>query len=57
VIDFGPGEERRIDVPRDPGRDAALIGIRASAGFRPSDTDPNSRDTRLLGVYVRVLVP
>jgi hypothetical protein len=57
VIELGPGEERRIDVPRDPGRDAALIGIRVSAGFRPSDMDPNSRDTRLLGVYVRVLGP
>jgi hypothetical protein len=55
AIVLGPGEERRIDVPLDAGRGAAVIGIRASAGFRPSNMDPNSRDTRMLGVYVRVL--
>lgn len=57
TIVLEPGEERRIDVPLDPARGAALIGIGASAGFRPSDADPNSRDTRMLGIFVRVLVP
>ena len=27
------------------------VQIRSSAGFRPSDVDPNSRDKRLLGVF------
>jgi hypothetical protein len=57
VLTLAPGEERRIDVPINPAWGAALIGIGASAGFRPSELDPNSRDTRMLGVYVRVLPP
>jgi hypothetical protein len=52
-----PGEERRIEVPLDPARGAALIAIGASAGFRPSDGDPNNRDTRMLGVYVKLAEP
>jgi len=46
-------EERRIDVPLDPRRGAALVRIRSASTFRPSDVDPASRDTRRLGVYVR----
>jgi hypothetical protein len=44
-----PGEERRLQMPAG----TALVRIRSSSGFRPSVVDPNSRDTRLLGVYVR----
>jgi hypothetical protein len=51
------GEERRVDVPIDAPRGAALVTIRSSAGFRPSQVDPASRDTRFLGVYVRTLEP
>jgi hypothetical protein len=29
-----------------------MMRITTSAGFRPSDVDPNSRDQRFLGVYV-----
>jgi hypothetical protein len=48
-----PGEERRVQLP-----DAiALLRIRSAAGFRPSEADPSSRDSRLLGVYVRTLEP
>jgi hypothetical protein len=46
-------EERRIEVPLDPRRSAALVRIRSASAFRPSDVDPASRDTRRLGVYVR----
>jgi hypothetical protein len=46
------GEERRPQVPG-----GALVRIGSSAGFRPSERDPNSRDTRLLGVYIRTLEP
>jgi hypothetical protein len=49
-----PREERRIEVPIDATEGAALVRIRASAGFRPSEVDPNSRDSRLLGVFVMV---
>jgi hypothetical protein len=47
-----PGEERRIEVPS-----GTLVRIASSAGFRPSETDPKSRDTRLLGVYIRTVDP
>jgi hypothetical protein len=49
-----PGEERRIEVPIEANGGAALLRIGASAGFRPSVADPNSRDSRLLGVCVMV---
>jgi hypothetical protein len=46
------GEERRIDVPLPSGRGAAPLEIASAAGFRPSERDPGSRDTRFLGAYV-----
>ena len=49
------GEERRVEVPLAP-RTSARVRIRSDARFRPSDVDPNSRDTRLLGVFVRLAV-
>jgi hypothetical protein len=49
------GEERRIDVPIDASTRSALVRIRSESGFRPSEADPNTRDTRFLGVYVRAL--
>jgi hypothetical protein len=47
------GEERRVDVPLASRQISARIVIRSAATFRPSEIDPNSRDTRLLGVFVR----
>jgi hypothetical protein len=47
-----PGEERLLVLPS-----GSVIRIRSSAGFRPSEVDPKSRDTRLLGVYIRTLEP
>jgi len=47
------GEERRIEVPLDPSG-TALLRIRSESGFRPSDVDGRSRDTRFLGVFVRL---
>jgi hypothetical protein len=52
TIELGASEERRIDVPLDGGAGTPLR-IRCSSGFRPSETDPHSRDSRLLGIYVR----
>jgi hypothetical protein len=48
------GEERRIEVPVDPATGSAPIRIRSESGFRPSDLDGRNRDTRFLGVFVRV---
>jgi len=48
------GEERQIDVPVDPAIGAALVRIRSEAGFRPSDLDGRNKDTRFLGVFVRL---
>lgn len=46
-----PNEERLIEMPAG----TTLLRIRSSSGFRPSAVDPNSRDTRFLGVFVRTL--
>lgn len=53
-LEFGPGDERRIAVPVDPARGACAIGVRVIGGFRPSAEDASSRDTRFLGLYVRI---
>jgi hypothetical protein len=53
-IALKPGEERRIEVPLDPATGAAPLRIRSESGFRPSDVDGRSTDTRFLGVFVRV---
>jgi hypothetical protein len=50
-----PGEERRVQLPIDTQRRAALFTISAAAGFRPAAVDPNSRDVRFLGIWVKVL--
>ena len=47
------GEERRIEVPLD-ATGAAPLRISSKSGFRPSDVDGRSKDTRFLGVFVRV---
>jgi hypothetical protein len=52
---LGPGEERRVQVPVDVPRGAALFTISSSSGFRPSAADPNSHDDRFLGVWIKVL--
>ena len=48
------GEERRVRVPVDAQGGASRLTVGSAAGFRPADVDPNSRDTRFLGVWVRV---
>jgi hypothetical protein len=52
---LGPGEERRIEVPLDQARGATVLKFTTTSGFRPSAADPNSRDDRFLGVWVKVL--
>ena len=53
-LEFEPGEERRVAVPVDASRRAALVTVSVSEGFRPSDGDPTSRDHRFLGVWVKL---
>lgn len=53
-LHLGPGEERRVHVPVDTQRGAALLSISSAAGFRPSEADPQNRDERLLGVWIQV---
>ncbi len=55
ALRLGPGEERQIDVPLDHARDATLVRFTTTAGFRPSDVDPSSRDDRFLGVWVKMV--
>jgi hypothetical protein len=47
--ELAPGEERELAVPVSPGG-AALVAVRTGRGFRPSEVDRSSADTRLLGV-------
>ena len=51
---LAPGEEWSVTVPLDRARGAGLVTLESTAGFRPSDVDPRSRDARFLGVSVRL---
>ena len=53
-IRMNPGEEQLIDVPVDAERGGAVLQVETSAGFRPAEQDPASRDQRFLGLWVRV---
>ncbi len=50
---LAPGEERRLEVPLQPGESAALLTVASSGGFRPSDVNAGSLDSRFLGLWVR----
>lgn len=52
---LGPGEERRVHLPIDQARGAALFAVSTTSGFRPSAADLTSRDDRFLGVWIKVL--
>ena len=49
-----PAEERRVELPLDAATGSAIVRMESAAGFRPSESDPASREARYLGVYVRV---
>ena len=53
-LEFEPGEERRFALPVDAARGAALVTFAVRDGFRPSEHNPASRDTRFLGVWVKI---
>jgi hypothetical protein len=54
ALTMAPGEERQIEIPIAPGRTAALVTAASRSGFRPSETQPQSRDNRFLGVWLKV---
>jgi hypothetical protein len=49
-----PSEDRGILVPVPAGSSWVSLRVRASASFRPAETEPHSNDTRRLGCYVRL---
>lgn len=49
---LAPGQEREVSVPMDPRQASAALRIDSSNGFRPSEVDPRSADTRFLGVWI-----
>ena len=51
---LGPGEERTVQAPSNQDAGATWLRITTSSGFTPSQVDPQSRDDRHLGVWVRV---
>jgi hypothetical protein len=51
---LAPGEERRVEIPVDHTRGATLFRFTTTTGFRPSEVNPNSRDTRYLGVWMKL---
>jgi hypothetical protein len=53
-LQLAAGEEREIKLPFDAGTDALLLRMEASSGFVPAHMDPNSQDTRFLGVWLTV---
>ena len=56
-VALAPSEERQVVVPGDRAHAATLLTISAARGFRPSDADRTSRDTRFLGVWVKLAAP
>jgi hypothetical protein len=53
-LTLNPGEERTLSIPLAPGHRASEVRFETTAGFRPSDVEPGSRDARFLGVWVEV---
>ena len=51
-LTLAPGEEREVQVPLGPGQRAALVTATSTSGFRPSESNPESRDDRFLGVWI-----
>lgn len=55
TVRLAPGEERRVEARLDVDRGATLVRFTTSAGFTPSEVDPKSRDSRFLGVWMKVI--
>ncbi|MBI2835792.1 MAG: hypothetical protein HYX76_15335 [Acidobacteria bacterium] len=53
-LDVAAGEEQVVEVPVDAALSGTLVRFQSSSGFRPSDVDPRTSDTRLLGCWVEI---
>jgi hypothetical protein len=51
-LELQPREERTLAIPIADHRSGALVRIQTDSGFRPSDVESGSRDTRFLGVWI-----
>jgi len=54
TVRLAPGEEQQIEIPVDRSRGGAVLRVKTTAGFRPSEHEESSRDHRFLGVWVHV---
>jgi hypothetical protein len=52
TLTLEPREERMFDIPDRPDARGASLRVTTTAGVRPSDVDPASTDTRLLGCWI-----
>jgi hypothetical protein len=52
--ELGPNAADEVHVPLTQGQTLVPVTIRASSAVRPSDLDPRSTDTRLLGCRVEI---
>jgi hypothetical protein len=50
---LGAGEERTIQVPANQAAGATWLRVTTQNGFTPSRSNPQSRDNRHLGVWIR----
>jgi hypothetical protein len=54
TIILDPGQTREIAIPVVAGGGGTRVRVHTDQGFRPSDTDPRSTDTRYLGVWIEL---
>jgi hypothetical protein len=52
TVTLGPRESRTIELPEAPDERVLALTIEATAGYRPVDVDPGSRDDRWLACWV-----
>jgi hypothetical protein len=53
-LQLQPGEENRLTLPLAAGAASIVMRFATSAGFVPSAVDPDSRDNRYLGLWVKL---
>jgi hypothetical protein len=51
-LELAPGSEREIEVPVSPKLGCAALRVASRDGFRPSEVDRGSADSRFLGVWI-----
>ena len=55
-VDLAAWETHRLAFPVPPGGELIPISVHPEGGFIPSEVEPGSRDTRLLGCQVSVIL-